>query len=103
MVADECGFLYPKIDDDLCVGCRKCTSVCAFQNISEENTPLSTYAAVSKNKEQAVKSASGGIFASLAEDFINKVESFLELHLMKKEVFLISSLIRWKSISFARV
>lgn len=72
MVADECGFLYPKIDDDLCVGCRKCTTVCAFQNINEENTPLSTYAAVSKNKEQSVKSASGGIFASLAEDFINK-------------------------------
>lgn len=72
MAADECGFLYPKIDVDLCVGCRKCTSVCAFQNINENNTPLNTYAAVSQNKEQAVKSASGGIFASLAEDYINK-------------------------------
>ena len=72
MVADECGFLYPEIDGDLCVGCRKCTSVCAFQNINENNTPLSVYAAVSQNKEQAVKSASGGIFASLAEDYINK-------------------------------
>lgn len=72
MVADEYGFLYPQIDDTLCVGCRKCMTVCAFQNINEENTPLSTYVAVSKNKEQSVKSASGGIFASLAEDFINK-------------------------------
>lgn len=31
-----------------------------------------TYAAISQNKEQAVKSASSAIFAALAEDYINK-------------------------------
>ena len=72
MVEDECGFLYPEIDDNVCIRCKKCTLVCAFQNINENNKPLKTYAAVSKNKEQAVKSASGGVFAAIAKDFLNK-------------------------------
>lgn len=30
MVEDDEGFLYPKIEKDICVGCHKCKSVCAF-------------------------------------------------------------------------
>ena len=102
MAADECGFLYPKIDSYLCVGCRKCISVCAFQNINENNTPLNTYAAVLQNKEQAVKSASGGIFASLAEDYLNKGGIVFGAAFDEKEEFHIKVLTRRKICIFYR-
>lgn len=70
MTEDECGFVYPEIDAELCIRCGKCKKVCAFQNTEETNYPLRTIAAVSKNKEQASNSASGGIFAAIAELFI---------------------------------
>ena len=41
-----------------------------FQNIEEKNVPLKTYAAISQNREQANQSASGGIFAAIATQFI---------------------------------
>ena len=31
MQADEEGFLYPQIDEKLCVGCAKCICVCAMR------------------------------------------------------------------------
>lgn len=70
MIEDECGFLYPRIDENKCVRCQRCKNVCAFQNIVEKNVPLETYAAISQNREQANQSASGGIFAALATQFI---------------------------------
>lgn len=70
MEEDECGFLYPRIDENKCVRCQRCKTVCAFQNIEEKNVPLKTYAAISQNREQANQSASGGIFAAIATQFI---------------------------------
>ena len=63
---DECGFLYPDIDENLCVGCGKCQTVCNFQNSVCSNSPEETYAAVTKHTEILEHSASGGIFASFA-------------------------------------
>ena len=71
MTEDECGFVYPEINAELCIRCGKCKKVCAFQNTEETNYPLKTVATVSKNKEQASNSASGGIFAAIAEQFIS--------------------------------
>lgn len=31
MKPDGYGFPYPRIDEDLCVGCRMCLKVCAFK------------------------------------------------------------------------
>lgn len=31
MLPDEEGFLYPVVDGSLCIGCKKCISVCAFK------------------------------------------------------------------------
>jgi len=31
MMPDEKGFLYPRIDEELCIRCQKCISVCAFK------------------------------------------------------------------------
>ena len=32
MVADEEGFLYPKIDEKKCIKCRRCLSVCPLKD-----------------------------------------------------------------------
>lgn len=70
MQEDECGFVYPVIDEKKCIRCGLCKSVCAFQNVEETNEPIKCYAAVSKNREQAEKSASAGIFAAFAQQTI---------------------------------
>ncbi len=72
MKEDEYGFIFPVIDDKLCVNCRMCRNVCAFQNITENNSPLKTWVAVSKNKEGLKKSASGGVFYTLANAVIKE-------------------------------
>lgn len=72
MSEDKCGYIYPKIDEKKCIRCGKCKSVCAFQSRQEMNEPVETFAAVSKNKVRTKKSASGGIFAAIAEEFLSK-------------------------------
>lgn len=72
MKEDEFGFLFPTINQDLCIDCKLCQKVCAYQNFKETNKPLKTWVAVSKNKEKLKKSASGGVFYTLANKFINE-------------------------------
>lgn len=69
---DEFGFVYPRIDSEKCIDCGLCQKVCAYQHIIETNTPSSVYVAVSNNKPQLKKSASGGIFAAIATKFLNR-------------------------------
>lgn len=71
MKEDECGFLYPQIDEKLCVKCGACKKVCSYQNVAETNNPVDVYAAVSKNTD-VLQSTSGGIFASLATSVIHE-------------------------------
>ena len=69
MKADEYGFLYPQINTDLCIECGMCKKVCSYQNKTESNSPLKVYAAVTKSTDIS-KSASGGIFAAIAQKII---------------------------------
>lgn len=71
MKEDEYGFFYPVIDEERCIRCGQCRKVCAFQNREETNEPIECYAAISRNTEQASKSASGGVFAAIAEKVID--------------------------------
>lgn len=68
MQEDEYGFTYPHIDETLCVGCGQCKKVCSYQdeNVSLHE-PITAYAAAGTDSELIKLSASGGIFASLAE------------------------------------
>lgn len=66
MMEDEYGFLYPQIDERLCIRCGKCKQVCSFQNSVVNNAPIFVYAGVSKDEEIRRLSASGGIFATIA-------------------------------------
>jgi coenzyme F420-reducing hydrogenase beta subunit len=71
MVADNDGFKYPIIDENLCIHCKACLKVCNFQNNSDLREPMGTYAA-SSNIEESIYSASGGIFATLAAEILNQ-------------------------------
>ena len=67
MQADEYGFIYPVIQQDLCVQCGSCMTVCGYQNKPKAEEPKKVYAAASKNSGLLRKSASGGAFAVIAE------------------------------------
>lgn len=70
MKRDEYGFEYPVIDENKCVGCKKCMNICAYQNSNNRSKTACAFAAVSKNTD-IMHSASGGVFASVATEFIN--------------------------------
>lgn len=70
MYEDEYGFLYPKINKDKCIKCEMCKNVCTYQNKNETNNPINTYVAVSKSKQILSKSASGGVFATIAGEYL---------------------------------
>lgn len=72
MQADEYGFIYPVIQQDLCVQCGACMTVCGYQNKPKAEEPKKVYAAASKNSGLLRKSASGGAFAVLAENALKK-------------------------------
>lgn len=60
------GHLYPKISADLCIQCGKCVETCDFAKPTGKKMPLKAYAAAGKNDKLVHKSASGGVFATLA-------------------------------------
>ena len=71
MREDEYGFIYPQIEEGLCIGCERCKQVCAFQNRKTSNHVINVYAAATKEKDVIVRSASGGIFATLANKWVD--------------------------------
>ncbi len=72
MHEDNEGFLYPKVDERLCVGCGLCEKVCPVINQGEKREPIVVYAAKNPNEEIRLQSSSGGIFTMLAEQTIDK-------------------------------
>lgn len=67
MIVNKKGFLYPKVDNRLCIDCDLCNKVCpAVEDV--ESRPFSgVYAAKNDNAAIRLKSSSGGIFSVLAE------------------------------------
>lgn len=70
MQEDEYGFVYPVIDQKLCVQCGACKTVCGYQNKPAAADPKAVYAAASRNDDFLRKSASGGVFAVVAENVL---------------------------------
>lgn len=60
------GFFYPHINREKCIECGVCQKVCAYQKGGDLHTPLRAYAAVNRDREQLLRSASGGAFAAIA-------------------------------------
>lgn len=69
------GFLYPEIDDSLCVDCGLCTKVCPVLNTqlppAAANGSVS-YAIWNKNNDDRMSSSSGGVFSALAEKVLSE-------------------------------
>lgn len=67
---DSEGFLYPTVNEILCVDCGLCEKVCPIINQAEPKRPEAVYAAINPNEEIRLASSSGGIFSMLAERVI---------------------------------
>lgn len=68
--ADGEGFLYPKVNLELCVNCGLCERVCPVINQANPVLPRSVFAAKSKLLPERMASSSGGIFPLLAKNAI---------------------------------
>lgn len=71
MNEDVYGNLFPKIDNDKCINCGLCEKVCSFDNVNYIREDKSCYAAYTNNDNLLIKSSSGGIFASIAYNFLS--------------------------------
>jgi len=67
MTQDYEGFLYPKVNYNLCIKCKKCIDVCPVINKPKTNETPKAYACINKDEEIRLKSSSGGIFTLLAD------------------------------------
>lgn len=91
MKPDEEGFLFPEIDQSLCVDCRKCIAVCPLKhdgNYKHSVTPK-FYAACHKSADVLKQSTSGGAFTAISDAVLrmggviygaNYGENFYVLH-----------------------
>lgn len=72
MREDQEGFLYPHIDQCICINCGLCEKVCPVINQGELRQPLVVLAAKNSNEKVRLLSSSGGIFSLLSEYILEK-------------------------------
>lgn len=73
MVSNSEGFLYPQIDDELCVKCGLCEKKCPVLNpLKKEDEDTLAYAVINNNEKIRLESSSGGVFTALAENVIKQ-------------------------------
>jgi len=73
MQPDEEGFLYPEINQQLCIDCGLCKKVCVFQNGYETTNnynPPKVYAAKNKDEDTRMNSTSGGVFTAISDNVL---------------------------------
>ena len=69
MIANEHGFLYPQINNDICVKCGACKKNCPVLNktATEKTEEIISYAAKTTDETIRKYSSSGGIFSAIAK------------------------------------
>lgn len=70
MKADEEGFLYPEVNEEVCISCDKCRKVCPVVNKTDcmvEVKKEEAYVVCHKDKEVRLDSSSGGAFTMFAQ------------------------------------
>ena len=72
MVYDEEGFIYPEIDNAICIQCGICKNVCPFNKIDIITDEPIALAAFCKDNRIRYNSSSGGIFSILAQYIIKQ-------------------------------
>ena len=71
MKQGELGILYPQIDEERCVDCHLCEKACPVHKELRNNT-VAIYAAVNRQKNELLASASGGVFSAIAHTVLNQ-------------------------------
>ena len=72
MESNEGGFLYPKVDYDLCMECNRCIEVCPINNKAEiDNKPIA-FSCINNDEKIRIDSSSGGIFTLIAEKVLSE-------------------------------
>ncbi len=66
------GFLYPEVDEAVCIDCGLCENVCPMLNPDEPKEPKQVLAVKNRNEEERMKSSSGGVFMALAKQMLAK-------------------------------
>lgn len=73
MEKDERGFLYPVVDNNLCIDCGKCERICIYMNRKIKNQRfIAAYAFIHDDKKVLEKSASGGLFTALSDNILSR-------------------------------
>lgn len=74
MKPDEEGFLYPTIDQSLCIDCHKCVNICPLicRGSYKEKTVPEFLVAKHKSEEVLMKSTSGGAFTALSDAILRE-------------------------------
>ena len=67
------GFLYPVIDEEKCIDCGACKTVCPTYNpILKETELTKSYAAINNVEKIRAESSSGGMFSAIANIIIDE-------------------------------
>lgn len=72
MSPDTEGFLYPTVDESLCIDCGLCEKVCPVLNLFDAGSPKQVLAVINKDNIIRKESSSGGVFSLLAERIIKE-------------------------------
>lgn len=70
MRGDGMGFLYPEVDENVCISCGKCLRECPDEEDARKEvftTPEKYYGVRLKDPDELAKSQSGGAFGALAQ------------------------------------
>ena len=65
------GFSYPLINNDVCVHCNTCISVCPVNKQKKNKMASFPYACWDENKQERKAATSGGVFTCLAKNIIS--------------------------------
>lgn len=71
MVRDEEGFLYPYVDEEQCIECGRCRSVCPGINFSLNDEKQDYYLVKHKDENVLKSSTSGGLFTAISDYYLN--------------------------------
>ena len=72
MISDEEGFLYPKVNTDLCISCGKCVHVCGFAPTDKTLTPPKAFAVKHLDDTVRMSSRSGAAFIAFSDIILNR-------------------------------
>lgn len=73
MVTDEMGFVFPKVNNDICINCGLCEKNCPVLNHkNEKDLDHNIYIAFAKDKDIRFNGSSGGMFGLIAKHIIEE-------------------------------